>query len=175
MAVVLTVLRPVSMYELQSLAPLFPKKLRKDKMIEVVRYCGCFLSVRESFIYFVHESAKDFLLNHNYGFEYDAQQQHYEILIASLTSMAKLPFIDDFELVKYPCTKWAFHVSRCKTVVQAEELRSGSHIDEFLRESYLEWFRALGYLRVVSDGILCMLELSLQVSVRQSLISYLFI
>ncbi|KAF5602661.1 vegetative incompatibility het-e-1 [Fusarium pseudocircinatum] len=164
MAVVLTVLRPISMHELESLAPLFPKGLREDKMIEVIRYCGCFLSVRETFIYFVHESAKDFLLNHNYGFAYDAQQQHYEILMASLKAMAKLPLIDGFELVKYPCTKWAFHVSRCRPEVQAEELRSGSHIDEFLRESYLEWFKALGYLRAVSDGILCMLELSLQVS-----------
>ncbi|KAG5820388.1 hypothetical protein H9Q74_000623 [Fusarium xylarioides] len=170
MAVVLTVLRPISMHELQSLAPLFPKGLRKDKMIEVIRYCGCFLSVRESFIYFVHESAKDFLLNHDYGFGYDAQQQHYEILMASLTTMAKLPSIDDFELVKYPCTKWAFHVSRCNPEAQAEELRGGSHIDNFLRESYLEWFKSLGYLRAVSDGILCMLELSLQVSVRQSLL-----
>jgi hypothetical protein len=170
MAVVLTVLRPISMHELQSLAPLFPRGLRKDKMIEVIRYCGCFLSVRESFVYFVHESAKDFLLNDNYGFDYDAQQQHYEILMASLTTMAKLPCIDDFELVKYPCTKWAFHVSRCKPEAQAQELRDGSHIDEFLRESYLEWFKALGYLRIVSEGILCMLELSLKVPVRQSLV-----
>ncbi|CEI67568.1 unnamed protein product [Fusarium venenatum] len=162
--VVLTVLRPVSLHELQLLAPLFPKGLRDDKMTEVIRYCGCFLSVRDSFVHFVHESAKDFLLNPNYGFDYVAEQQHYEILMSSLTVMSTLHLTNDFKSVKYPCTQWAFHISHCNLEAQTRELKDEGHIDAFLRKSYLEWFKALGYLHAVSDGILCMLELSRRIS-----------
>ncbi|KAL3608860.1 hypothetical protein FPOAC2_03871 [Fusarium poae] len=163
-AVVLTVLRPVSLQELQLLSPLFPKPLRDDKMIEVIQYCGCFLSVRDSFVHFVHESAKDFLLNPEYGFGYDSEEQHFEILMTSLTLMSELCFTNDLEAVKYPCTQWAFHISHCGPEIQARELRDGSHIDKVLRESYLEWFKVLGCLHTVPQGIFCMLELRRRIS-----------
>ncbi|OBS29589.1 hypothetical protein FPOA_03526 [Fusarium poae] len=168
MNVVLTVLRPVSVHELQSLTPLFPKGLRDDKIIEVILYCGCFLSVRESFVHFVHQSAKDFLLNPDSGFCYDAEQQHYELLMTSLTVMSTLHSTTKYEPMRYSCTQWAFHISQCKSEKQAHELRDGSHVDKFLHETYLEWFKALGYLNAVSNGILCLLELIRNVSGRTS-------
>ncbi|KAL6922426.1 hypothetical protein FSST1_006452 [Fusarium sambucinum] len=173
MNVALTVLRPVSLHELQFLTPLFPKRLSDNRMIEVIQYCGCFLSVRDSFVHFVHESAKDFLLNPEYGFGYDPEQQHYQILVTSLSVMSTLQLTNDFEPLKYPCTQWAFHISYCHFEAQARELRDGSHIDGFLRESYLEWYKALGYLGAVSNGILCMLELSRRVSGQVSVFAKL--
>ncbi|KAM0228304.1 hypothetical protein ACHAPO_010848 [Fusarium lateritium] len=172
MKVALTVLRPVSLHELQLLTPLFPKGLPDNKMIEIIRYCGCFLIVRDSFVHFVHESAKDFLLNPAYGFGFHAEQQHYELLITSLTIMSTLHLLDDFEPTRYPCTQWAFHISQCKLETQTRELKDGSHIDGFLRESYLEWFKALGYLHAVSKGILCMLELNRKVFRQENQFMY---
>ncbi|KAK4139205.1 uncharacterized protein C8A04DRAFT_33317, partial [Dichotomopilus funicola] len=55
--------RPVSLNELTSLVEL-PDNVSDDpgSLEEIVKLCGSFLTLREQTVYFVHQSAKDFLL-----------------------------------------------------------------------------------------------------------------
>ncbi|KAK4643691.1 hypothetical protein QC761_0070480 [Podospora bellae-mahoneyi] len=63
LAVAATVCRPISLDEITSLVKISvnisndPESLKK-----IVKLCGSFLTVREKTVYFVHESAKDYLL-----------------------------------------------------------------------------------------------------------------
>lgn len=63
LAVATIVRRPVSLDELTSLVEM-PDDVSDDlgSLEEIVKLCGSFLTLREQTIYFVHQSAKDFLL-----------------------------------------------------------------------------------------------------------------
>ncbi|KAK3947855.1 quinon protein alcohol dehydrogenase-like superfamily [Pseudoneurospora amorphoporcata] len=63
LAITAIVHRPISLHELATLVEL-PNNIRNNpKSLEaIIRLCGSFLTLRERTIYFVHQSAKDFLL-----------------------------------------------------------------------------------------------------------------
>ncbi|KAH6949467.1 hypothetical protein DER45DRAFT_580374 [Fusarium avenaceum] len=169
-SIMLTVFRPVSLQELGLLISNFQGKVSDERMRKVVGSCGSFLSVRNDFVHFVHESAKEFLSNPTYNAHYDAPAQHYNILRTSFNIMSKFLKRDMFRSensverasasLLYPCTKWASHLQKCKDEALVHELGDGSHLDKFLRTNYLDWILALGYMGVTSDGILAMYELS---------------
>jgi hypothetical protein len=63
LAVVSTVLRPVTLDELPSLVDMPLRCSSNDKaLVEIVGLCGSFLTLRKRVISFVHQSAKDFLV-----------------------------------------------------------------------------------------------------------------
>ncbi|KAK1776790.1 hypothetical protein QBC45DRAFT_204092 [Copromyces sp. CBS 386.78] len=63
LAVAAIVRRPISLQELTTLVEM-PNIICDDleSLEEIIRLCGSFLTIRERTIYFVHQSAKDFLL-----------------------------------------------------------------------------------------------------------------
>ncbi|KAK4173539.1 vegetative incompatibility protein, partial [Triangularia setosa] len=63
LAVAAAVRRPISLDELASLIEM-PDDVSDDleSLEEIVKLCGSFLTIRERAVYFVHQSAKDFLL-----------------------------------------------------------------------------------------------------------------
>ncbi|KAK3946552.1 NACHT domain-containing protein [Pseudoneurospora amorphoporcata] len=63
LAVAAIVRRPISLQELTTLVEI-PNIICDDleSLEEIIRLCGSFLTIRERTIYFVHQSAKDFLL-----------------------------------------------------------------------------------------------------------------
>lgn len=147
-SVMLTVFRPVSLQELRLLVTKFEGRVSDKRVRKVVVSCGSFLSVRNDFVHFVHESAKEFLSNPIYNARYNAQAQHHEILRKSLDIMSTFLKRDmfrsenDVEIVSasllYPCTKWASHLTKCMDETLVHELREGSHLDKFLRNTYFE-------------------------------------
>jgi hypothetical protein len=58
-----TVYRPITLKELTSLVEML-KDMSDDleSLREIIGICGSFLTIREGTIYFVHQSAKDYLL-----------------------------------------------------------------------------------------------------------------
>jgi hypothetical protein len=62
LAVMTIVYRPVSSKELVALVESLEDLEEKD-MPEIIAYCGSFLTLRENTVYFVHQSANDFLLS----------------------------------------------------------------------------------------------------------------
>lgn len=174
-SVMLTVFRPVSLQELRLLVTKFEGRVSDERVRKVVLSCGSFLSVRNDFVHFVHESAKEFLSKPIYNPKYDAPAQHHDILRKSLDIMSTFLKRDMFRSenavekasasLLYPCTKWASHLTKCMDETLVHELREGSHLDKFLRNTYLNWIQALGYMGAVSDGIFSMFELSRELAV----------
>ncbi|KAF4990552.1 hypothetical protein FDECE_14331 [Fusarium decemcellulare] len=171
--VILTVFRPISLDELGPLAEVPPAASDDESLTEIIELCGSFLTIRQRTVYFVHDSAKGFLMNSTNNFRYDAEEQHHLVFSTSLNIMSTSlrrdilgqesstarPLEKTLDSLRYPCTRWVFHLTRCGSDVLAKELSEETPLDDFLRKHYLHWLEALGHLQSVSAGILSMLEL----------------
>jgi hypothetical protein len=54
--------RPLSMDELMIIAE-FPPDFQNEDISDLVDLCGSFITIRENILYFVHQSAKDYLVD----------------------------------------------------------------------------------------------------------------
>jgi hypothetical protein len=192
LACVTTVYRPITLKELTSSVDM-PEGISEDleSLAQIIGLCGSFLTLRDSTIYFVHQSAKEFLLKNAASkiFPSGIQEEHYNIFSRSLQVMSAVlrrnlyglgspgfpidqveqPVLDPLAAARYSCLYWVDHLSDWdshKTGKHAEDLQGGGAIDTFLRKKYLYWLEALSLLKSMSEGVhsIATLEDLLQVS-----------
>src|SRR5207248_6751826 len=125
--------RPITLEELVSVVNM-PKALSdKPKLLEsIIGLCGSFLTIREGTIYFVHQSAKDYLLTNAFDeiFPSGREEAHYVIFSRSLQVMSRtlrrdiyslgalgypierveLPDTDPLAASRYSCVHWVDHL-----------------------------------------------------------------
>lgn len=192
LAAISVVYRPITLDELSTLVDTPDRVSGNDKALaEIVGHCGSFLTLRDRTIYFVHQSAKDFLLNqaHDEIFPPGIEDIHYTIFSQSLRAMRKTlrrdiynlgapgfpidkvvpPDPDPLAAVRYSCTYWIHHLGGCNPFMNAKkDFQDGGSIDTFLREKYLHWLEALSLQKSISEGVASMLGLKglLEVSFR---------
>jgi hypothetical protein len=190
--------QPITLKELTSLVEV-PEDMTDDlaSIREIVSVCGSFLTVREGTIYFVHQSAKDFLLKAAFDeiFPSGKGEVHYEIFFRSLQAMSrtlkrdiyslcalgypieevKQPDLDPLAAVRYSCIYWVDHLcdwnsNSCAN--QGVDLQGRSAIEDFMRKRYLYWLETLSLCRGMSDGVVSMakLEALLQVVLGSALL-----
>jgi hypothetical protein len=168
-----------------------------EALVEIVGHCGSFLTGRECMISFVHQSAKDFLLNKAFEqiFPSGMEETHYTIFSRSLQIMSrtvrrdiyglgapgfhfdeiKQPSPDPLAAARYSCVYWVEHLRDCDPSKRANnDLQDGGSIDNFLRWNYLHWIEALSLLSRMSEGILSMVTLYHLVQVRSLIPVVLF-
>jgi hypothetical protein len=182
---------PVSLAELTTLIEMpedlfeYPESLR-----ELVCLCGSFLVIRKDTIYFVHQSAKDYLLGKASAriFPSGKQQGHYEAFSRSLKVLSstlcrdiykirdlgclidqcETPSPDPLAALRYSCKYWINHCCDWSATIPdiIAGLQAGGDLDTFLRDKYLYWLEALSLCRSVPKGVLGMakLETLIQVS-----------
>lgn len=172
LAVVSVVRRPITLDELPSLVDMPPRcSGNREVLAEIVGLCGSFLTLRDHTIAFVHQSAKDFLVQKASReiFPSGIQHIHRSIFSRSLRVLAnilrrdiydlsapgfpidqvKQPNPDPLAAARYSCLYWIDHLSECDPT--RDEVES---IDRFLRRSYLYWLEALSLLRMMSGGVI---------------------
>jgi hypothetical protein len=183
LAVVSAVFRPVTLDELESFVDM-PDGVsgNYEDLAEIIGLCGSFLTLRERTISFVHQSAKDFLLEKASKeiFPSGIEDIHYTIFSQSLRVMSRtlrrnvyrlgapgFP-IDQVEQLdpdplaaaRYSCVYWIDHLHACNPGRNANnDLKDGGLVDMFLCQNYLYWLEALSLLRSMSEGIASMLRL----------------
>jgi hypothetical protein len=156
---------------------------------EEIGFCGSFLTIREGTIYFVHQSAKDFLLKKASDniFPSSIRDVHHTIFSQSLRVMAKTlqrdmyslrapgisinqvkpPNPDPLAAARYSCLYWGDHLIdsdvRGNTI---DDLKDSGSVCTFLNTSYLYWLEALSLMKRLPDGIVMIIKLEnwLQVS-----------
>jgi hypothetical protein len=182
LAVVSVTYRPITLEELASLHDT-PENFRNDleALEEIIRFCGSLLILRDRIIYFVHQSAKDYLTKNASAiiFPSGPEKTHHDIFSQSLDLMSetlrrdmyslrrpgfpidlvKLPDPDPLASARYSCVYWVDHLSDWNSCKNGENGQDFHKVDEFLRQSYLYWFEALSLLRSVPRGILSMAKL----------------
>ena len=151
-------------------------------LVEIIGLCGSFLTLRERTISFVHQSAKDFLVEKAYSEIYPSgiRRTHHTIFSRSVQVMSdklrrdiyglgtpgihsdqvRQPNSDPLSPVKYPCVYWIDHLLDCDPTKNAiNNLQDGGSVDMFLRRSYLYWLEALSLYRSMSEGMVLMAKL----------------
>jgi hypothetical protein len=190
LALIAIVYRPITLKELTSLVVMLNDMA--DDLVSVweeIGFCGSFLTIREGTIYFVHQSAKDFLLKNasNNIFPSGIRDMHYTIFSLSLKVISgtlrrnvyglsapgisidqvKQPDPDPLAAARYSCLYWGDHLIDCdvggKTI---NDLQDGGSVYKFLSTSYLHWLEALSLMKSLPDGIVMIIKLEnwLQVS-----------
>ncbi|CAG9985116.1 unnamed protein product [Clonostachys byssicola] len=182
LAIASVVYRPVKLDELEALAQSLTD-INEDEIKEIVGACGSFLTLRDDIIYFVHQSAKDYLLDKAFGYilPFGTAHQHRAILLNSLERLSEtlqrdvygvqapgllideisIPNPDPLSAARYSCIYWVDHLEESKydTEAENEALSEGGAVQEFLRTKYLYWLEALSLLRSMLEGILAMEKL----------------
>jgi hypothetical protein len=184
-----TAYRPLRLDELGILSGL-PEQIsdKPQSVARIVSLCGSFLTMREGYVFIIHQSAKDFLSKKAFGsfFPYEIRQVHYRIFSQSLNALSQTlrrdiyglkrpgfpidkveqPEPDPLAKVQYSCVYWVDHLQDSGLVQNADDLQDGGSVDTFLRRSYLHWLEALSLLRSMSAGILSMAKLESLLKVR---------
>lgn len=189
LAITSIVYRPMKLEELCSFLDLPVRRGTKIYYTaESIQRCGSFLTLRNGIVFFVHQSAKDFLLEGcNTVFSRGIGAEHYTIFSRSLSVISKTlrrniyniqspgflisyvrkPEPDPLAAAHYSCVYWIDHLEDCSFFKNAStNLQEGGSVDIFLQKSFLYWVEALSLIRSLPQGISAMLQLDsfLQVS-----------
>ncbi|KAK8862167.1 Vegetative incompatibility protein HET-E-1 [Apiospora arundinis] len=150
------------------------------KMIQdLVSLCGSFLIVRKGIVYFVHQSAKDFLIKKQSAILFPQGQAeiHDRISSASIEAMSQTLKRDIYGLcdpgfpiedisrqesdrdplaaIRYSCVHWVNHfLDVSKTPDRNDGVHGDELADRFLRGKGLYWIESLSLLRSMSEGML---------------------
>ncbi|CAM1507118.1 Fc.00g067590.m01.CDS01 [Cosmosporella sp. VM-42] len=179
LATACTVYRPVNLRELASLiSSLDDYKDDLESLKEFIQACGSFLTIQEDAVYFVHQSAKDFLLEKTSHqiFRSSIGHQHYELFSRSLSVLSRdlrrniyllkspgtlideitRPEPDPLRCFEYCCIYWVDHLQDSGLAVKRRYLRVYGDIYKFLKRYLLNWLEALSLGHNMSKGVAAM-------------------
>jgi hypothetical protein len=191
LAVTAVLYRPVTVAELVVLT----KQLADftddlESVREIVSLCGSVLTLQDDTIYFVHQSAKDFLLAKalNEVFPMGTNKVHQAMFSESLAILSRTLHRDMYSLKalgtpveniqppepnplaasRYSCVYWIDHLCDSKPNYSANSvggLQDLSALDEFLRKKYLYWLEGLSLCKNLGRGVVSMARLGSLVQV----------
>jgi hypothetical protein len=177
--------RPVTILELIALVePLGDLAGDLESVREIISLCGSFLTLREDTVYFVHQSAKDFLLATALDkiFPHGTKDVHRAIFSKSLAVLSRTLHRDMYSLKelgcpienakpldldplaasRYSCVYWIDHLCDSKPASRANSgsgLQVAGVVDGFLRTKYLYWLEGLSLCKSIAKGVVSMVKL----------------
>ncbi|KAL3584407.1 hypothetical protein FPOAC2_14187 [Fusarium poae] len=174
LALASVVYRPITLDELKALAQSL-EDLDQDELEEIIDSCGSFLTLRNGVIYFVHQSAKDFLLKNasKQILPSGIAHQHYALFSRSLGVLSETLRRNMYSLntpgfsidqvsptnpdplspIRYSCVYWVDHLHDSDVAEVNDILRDNGNVHVFIQKKYLYWLECLGLLRSMSEGI----------------------
>ncbi|KIW32636.1 uncharacterized protein PV07_04166 [Cladophialophora immunda] len=180
LALVSATYEPITLFELSSLIELL-ESVSDDRqsLEEMIGLCGSFLAIRNDTIYFVHQSAKDYLLEKASAeiFSHGMKEMHQHIFSRSLRVMSRMLRRDVYDLgrpgypiehvqrrnpdplaaCRYSCLYWVDHLWEWESPECTDcnvDLQDGGSVDLFVKEKYLYWLEALSLCKSMSKGVL---------------------
>ncbi|VUC24073.1 unnamed protein product [Clonostachys rosea] len=171
--------RPMSLFEMAAILNV-PSEIAKSEKIlrELVGYCGSFLTIRDDLVYFIHQSAQDFLLHQaaTSVFPDGIQKKHIYIALKSIKVLSGILKRDIYELgepgisvsdiktpsnsilvrTRYACTAWVDHLIDAEILglaVNTEAFSVTGEVEGFLKTKFLYWIEALSLLGSISNTL----------------------
>jgi Cdc6-like AAA superfamily ATPase len=174
--------RPLRLQELVATTKLPEKILDNVQYLgDLVERCGSFLTLRDETIFFIHQSAKDYMTSGNGQKDlcWDQVEEHGRTTIQSLnilsktlkrdicglhkpgalTSEVREGVVEDALLrIEYACCYWVHHLSdhladASHARLETKILSDGGTVHKFLQAHLLHWLEALSLLRRLSEGV----------------------
>ena len=182
--------RPLHLAELAIISglPVDIFKAHTNRIREVVDLCGSFLTVKDSIVYLIHQSVKDYLSGRAAAtvFPSGVSQVHRSIFTQSIQALSTrlrrnmygLPYlgvpINDIRVPKpdplagahYSCIHWARHFCDACPGRNSFEREDLKRIEGFIRSSFLYWLEAVALLRNASESIVSIRRLRTFLEVR---------
>jgi NACHT domain len=175
---------PLYMLEIRILAGL-QETLDLADMERILNMCGSFLTIRDNYVYFIHQSAKDYLNTSAAIFTARREQIHYDIFSQSLNALSTTlrrdiydiqdpgplkgvvrPDPDPLDSIRYSCVFWFDHF--CEADSQdSGELSDSGLIFTFYQQHFLHWLESLSLIYRLLDGVLLIRKLLYRVQVCQ--------
>lgn len=186
-ALTAVVYRPITLGEQTSLMHVPDFADNPIWLEELVKQCGSFLTIRETTVYFVHQSANDFVLKNASDEIFPSgkvKKVHYDVWSKSMEEMSalkrdmyglqepstsravvKIPEEDPLKRLRYSCVYFIDHllaVDKCFEEVGScdEEVR------KFFKKHFLHWLETLSLMGSIGDGIRAINKLLIQLQVR---------
>ncbi|KAF4222482.1 hypothetical protein CNMCM6457_001372 [Aspergillus fumigatiaffinis] len=182
--------RPITLQELASFSKILIEHSNDDESLErAINLCGSFLTTREGTVYFIHQSAKEFLTGKASDelFPAGIELIHHTIFSRSLSNMGlalrrdvyslrnpgfpidkvKRPKPDPLGAVRYSCIYWVNHLQDARQIAAVKQSQVCDKISGFLREKYIYWLEALSLLDSMSQGVRSMSKLEDLVQKRE--------
>jgi hypothetical protein len=191
LASVALVYRPITLAELVVLIESLEDVADESEVQEVIGLCGSFLTLRGDTVYFVHQSAQDFLLMKASDkiFPDGEEATHSAIFSRSLAILSKTlrrdmyglkapgisinnvqpPNPDPLGASRYACIYWIDHLCDGKPksgTNNAKILQDINNVSEFLRRKYLYWLEGLSLCKSMGEGAVSMARLHSLVQVQ---------
>ncbi|KAF2626772.1 hypothetical protein BU25DRAFT_440399 [Macroventuria anomochaeta] len=157
LAIAAAVYRPVTIHELGTLLQR-DLDTHPEEIVEIVSLCGSFLTLRENVVYFVHQSAVDFIsttASHTI-FPHGPRAVHRIILSRSLN----IP--DPLITWCYSCIYWVDHLCELNfsRADDCDIFNGAGAVENFLRQKYLYWLEALSLCQSLPKGVISMTKLA---------------
>ena len=185
------VFRPLSLEELIAVAALPGDFKVHEYLLELIDHCSSFVTVRQGSVYFIHQSAKDYLTTGGAKKLYSSgilEEQGILIQrsIAAMSetlqqdmcklkhpgSQARTAIIGDrLKAIRYMCCFWVDHLveyfdgNPVDNLMYKEYVLDGGPVQHFLLEHLLHWFEALSLFGVYNKGVQAILSLESLISV----------
>jgi hypothetical protein len=175
------VFRPLHLLELCVLSGL-PGAISNnlDDITKIIGKCSSFLTIRRDYIYFVHQSAKDYLnskasdaifpifpsgrglLQYNLfsrsvqAMSKTLRQDMYDLRLPGISiKSVQVPSHDPLAALRYSCVYWASHFNEA----YQSNLTDDGMIYQFLQNYFLYWLEALSLFQEISMGVLTIILL----------------
>ncbi|KAF4945037.1 hypothetical protein FGADI_12296 [Fusarium gaditjirri] len=174
LALASVVYRPVTLTELKTLLG-SQYEDEYDELTHIIACCGSFLTLRGDAISFLHQSAKDFLLNKASdqilpsGLSY----QHELVFERSLQALSETlrrdicqlgdpgltvdeispDILESLDPIRYSCVYWVDHLHDSGSTTLNKNLRNDGNIHVFIQKKYLYWLESLGLLSSTVEGV----------------------
>ena len=171
--------RPITVAELIALVEQLKDYVDDLNLVrEIISLCGSFLTLRDDTVYFVHQSAKDFLFIKAFHNVFPAGTScvHREVFIKSVSILhktlhrdmyslqapgcpvedVKLPLLDPLAASRYPCVFWIDHLCDSRQKISAhnnDSLEDANIVNMFIRQKYLYWLEGLSLCKSVEKGV----------------------
>lgn len=170
LAIVCIAYRPLSLDELRSLVPEL-QAYGSEALKDLIGECGSFLTLQENVIYFVHQSAQDFLVGNGKEtiFPLGISEEHRFLFKQSLQSLAILrrdiyglkspgvsikditpPDPNPLSPIKYAIFYWIDHLWQLQ---DDRGISDEKAVEQFFREKYLYWLEALSLQELMNQGL----------------------
>ncbi|CAH0042151.1 unnamed protein product [Clonostachys rhizophaga] len=169
LATTCTAFRPMTIDELYTLVTeLKDVGVEPENLEDVIKDCGSLLTTQERTVYFVHQTAQDFLSNSKRILSDGIPHQHWHMVERSLAAMGGLkrniydlenpgvfveeitrPRSDPLAGLEYPCVFWVDHLEE----FQDWPTRAEDKIEAFIRGQLLSWLEAASLMKKMPEVV----------------------
>lgn len=174
LSIVTTAERPLHLQELRTFMSFqwddFRPDLTLQDMESIIKDYGSILSIKDSVVYFIHQSARDYIIQEN--FHDELHDQHFEMLQTSLDAMSKDLRYNMYNLeatgtlimdiqpqgfnpiapIEYCCLFWSQHLlSSYQTGDQKKKVNALLYA--FLKRSFLCWVESMALLQRMTQAL----------------------